>query len=65
MTPDRNECTAGPTVIRFEVRPIVDLVVSAARDLEPGEPLRMSDVDLPTDSVLLRLRRLQDAHFHP
>jgi predicted homoserine dehydrogenase-like protein len=94
------------------VRPIVDLVASAARDLEPGEvfemgarhvidglahalqsarpldpeaplpyylavgarlrqgvrrgePLRVRDVDLPADSVLLRLRRSQDAHFHP
>jgi len=95
-----------------EVRPIVDLVASAARDLEPGEvfamgarhvidglvhalrparpldpgaplpyylavgarlrhgvrrgePLRVRDVDLPADSVLLRLRVSQDAHFHP
>jgi len=94
-----------------EVRPVVDLVASAARDLEPGEvlalgarhvidgldhalqparalddeaplpyylavgarlrhavrrgePLRVRDVDLPADSVLLRLRRSQDAHFH-
>jgi predicted homoserine dehydrogenase-like protein len=30
-----------------------------------GEPLRVRDVDLPADSVLLRLRRSQDAHFHP
>jgi len=94
-----------------EVRPVVDLVASAARDLEPGEtlamgarhvidgldhalrparpldddaplpyylavgarlrhavrrgePLRVRDVDLPADSVLVRLRRSQDAHFH-
>jgi predicted homoserine dehydrogenase-like protein len=30
-----------------------------------GEPLRVRDVDLPADSVLLRLRLLQDARFHP
>jgi predicted homoserine dehydrogenase-like protein len=94
-----------------DVRPVVDLVATASRDLEPGErlsmgarhvidgldhalqparalgldaplpyylavggrvrrpvrrgePLRCGDVDLPTDSVLLRLRQSQDAHFH-
>jgi predicted homoserine dehydrogenase-like protein len=94
------------------VRPVVDLVASASRDLEPGEvlamgvrhvidgldhalrparpmdddaplpyylavgarlrhavrrgePLRVRDVDLPAGSVLLALRRSQDAHFHP
>lgn len=93
-----------------EVRPLVDLVASAARDLEPGEvlqmgarheinglgyalqpaaalgeqrpipyylalggrlrrhvkkgePLHCGDVDLPTDSVLLKLRQAQDSRF--
>jgi predicted homoserine dehydrogenase-like protein len=34
------------------------------RPVRCGEPLRVGDVDLPADSVLLRLRRSQDAHFH-
>jgi predicted homoserine dehydrogenase-like protein len=33
------------------------------RSVRKGQPLRCGDVDVPADSVLLRLRRAQDARF--
>ncbi|TKT74423.1 flagellar basal body P-ring biosynthesis protein FlgA [Aquamicrobium sp. LC103] len=34
-----------------------------ARAVKQGEAIRMADLEIPEDSELMRLRRLQDAHF--
>ncbi|NGN41731.1 flagellar biosynthesis protein FlgA [Mesorhizobium sp. CGMCC 1.15528] len=34
-----------------------------SRPVRQGEPIRMADLEIPEDSELMKLRRLQDAHF--
>ncbi|MEO9339800.1 flagellar biosynthesis protein FlgA [Mesorhizobium sp. SB112] len=34
-----------------------------SRSVKQGEPIRMADLEIPENSELMKLRRLQDAHF--